>query len=105
MLVRSTFVITCAALLLGCASRDASPPDSLDRIFYHGSPAVRLSNGTAEVIIAPSSSGRIVRYGLIGAENLLRESDALAGATPSTRAYDGAPFHVERIDALAVRLT
>lgn len=97
--------------------------------------AVRLSNGTAELIVVPSIGGRIMRYGLIGGENLLWEHEELAGASPSTKpyrnfggdkawpwpqdrwkklvggvwpppaAYDQAPFACEQLDPLAIRLT
>jgi len=106
------------------------------RITYRGwSDAVRLTNGTAELIVVPSLGGRIMRYGHVGGENLLWENENLAGAAPGGKpyknfggdkawpwpqsawtkligatwpppdAYDQVPCEVERIDPLSLRVT
>ena len=50
--------------------------------------AIRLSNGTVNLIIVPSIGGRIMRYGYVGRENVLWNNPAAAArpqAAPSTR--------------------
>jgi hypothetical protein len=64
-----------ALCVCGCAAprsdfdEDLPVTDDFDRTVWHD--AVRISNGTANLIIVPSIGGRIMRYGLIGEPNVL----------------------------------
>ncbi|MGB7156835.1 MAG: hypothetical protein WBD40_02140 [Tepidisphaeraceae bacterium] len=124
------------ALLLGCATAREPARAPINQTNYHGWPdAIRLCNGTVELIVVPSIGGRIIRYGYVGGENFLWENEKLAGAAPSTQpyknfggdkawpwpqddwkrliggfwpppvAFDQTSFDCEEIDALAMRLT
>jgi len=100
----------------------------MDHFTYRDWPdAVRLTNGTAELIVVPSIGGRIMRYGLIGGENILWENPTasdknfggdkawpwpqsdwkqLIGADwPPPDAYALTPCTVEQLDPLSVRIT
>jgi len=52
---------------------DAIQP-TLERIEYLGVPAFRLTDGKTEAVIVPEFSGRIMRYGAVGGQNLLWNS-------------------------------
>ena len=61
------------------ASQSPMPKIKVERGTYHGwKKCVRLSNGDAELIFVPQL-GRIMRYGYIGAPNILWNNDDLLG--------------------------
>ena len=78
-------------LLAGCAVNPGTSDDSTrmnETMAYRGwSDAVRLTNGTVELVVVPSIGGRVIRYGYVGGENLLWENEKLAGRGPSTKPY------------------
>ncbi len=81
MMNRLVNVLLCIVLnvLVGCAGAQVEP------VTYHGwQDAYRLSNGTVDVVVAPSI-GRIMRYGYIGEENLLWENPVMAGRNSTTQ--------------------
>jgi hypothetical protein len=48
--------------------------------------AVRLSNGTVDIVVVPSI-GRVMRYGFLGGPNLLFENDSLVGKPGDPRGW------------------
>jgi hypothetical protein len=65
------------SVLIGCGQRNDSPATrvawTISR-YRDLARAVRLTNGTAELICRPIDRRRIMRYGLIGGENILWEN-------------------------------
>jgi hypothetical protein len=51
-----------------------------ERVTYKGwDNALRMTNGTVEVVVVPQIGGRVMRYGFVGRENLLWENPTQAG--------------------------
>jgi len=64
-------VVVVAVLLAGCAV-PARAPLRIAPVVHRAGPALRLDNGTVELVVVPGIA-RIVRYGLIGGANALWE--------------------------------
>ena len=59
--------------MTGCSARTGRTTD-MEKVEYFGQPnCLRLSNGTTEVIVTTDIGPRIIRYGFVGADNLLGE--------------------------------
>jgi hypothetical protein len=86
-------VLVSLALLPGCKNLKpvgSDEPEVPDFNAEEYPDAIRLSNGSASLIIVPSIGGRIMRYGLVGGPNVLWNNPkarrlADPGAPPSTQ--------------------
>ncbi|MDR3710376.1 MAG: hypothetical protein P4L33_18925 [Capsulimonadaceae bacterium] len=66
-------LLALCALMAGLpatAAPKASTQPAIERTQWNGQPALRLSNGVADVVVVPSIS-RIIRFGFAGGRNLL----------------------------------
>jgi hypothetical protein len=81
MAIRRRFALVVGAAL-AAATATAGAQVRTDKVACFGQPDCdRLANGTVE-LVAPTSFGpRIVRYGFVGAENILGESPDVSAAT------------------------
>jgi hypothetical protein len=85
-------------LLLLLLSLCAAPADAqvrVDKTIWEGHEALKLSNGTVELVLTTGIGPRIIRYGFIGGENILAE---LAGTPATTTALgDWRPWGGHRL--------
>lgn len=60
---------------------------AVQTVTYHGwKDALRLTNGTVEVVVVPSL-GRVMHYGFVGGTNLIWEDPALAGKPVDAKTF------------------
>ena len=70
--------VCCLLLLLCAAPLDAQV--RVDKTTWQGHDALKLSNGTVELVVTTGIGPRIIRYAFVGGENILAE----LAATPAT---------------------
>lgn len=83
----------CVGMVTGSPSAGRSKQEvTMEKVAYMGLPnCYKLSNGTVEVIVTTDVGPRVIRYGFIGAENILAElpDGSVKTALGEWKAYGG----------------
>lgn len=73
MLMTRSALLGCAVLIVCLLTAAISAEVTMEKTTWRGAEAVRLSNGTVEVVVTTGFGPRVIRYALAGGENILAE--------------------------------